>query len=188
VPVAIGVPAGLAGGPARPQGRFADEVALDRYRGGVRDDGVAALVECVMTSEEPVTVIAIGPMTNIAAALAVEPAIADRARLVGMLGWLCGLEANHGSARGPMPEYNMVSDAAACRAAFDAGWRTTITAINTCGTVVLRGDRYRTVCAASSMLVKAVLRNYQEWAEAVGELPPEVAAVYGGEPGRMPDW
>ena len=87
----------------------------------------------------------------------------------------------------PDAECNMVSDAAACRAAFDAGWQN-YHRHDTGGTVALRGDRYRTVCAASSMLVKAVLRNYQEWAEAVGELPPEVAAVYGGEPGRMPDW
>ena len=189
VPVGIGVPTALPGVPARPMGRFADEVALDRYRGGVRQDGVAALVECVMSSQEPVTVIAIGPMTNIAAALALEPAIADRARLVGMLGWLRGLEASGSPVRGgPVPEYNVASDVPACRAAFEAGWQTTITPVDTCGTVVLRGERYRRVRAATSPLAKAVLRNYREWAETYGDLPPEVAAAYGDEPGKIPYW
>jgi inosine-uridine nucleoside N-ribohydrolase len=66
--------------------RFADEVELDRYRGGVRAEGVAALIDCVMRSPEPVTVIGMGPATTIGAVLAAEPAIAKRARFVGMMG------------------------------------------------------------------------------------------------------
>jgi inosine-uridine nucleoside N-ribohydrolase len=170
VPVGIGVPTTLSDGvPARPQGRFADEVALDRYRGAVHQDGVAALVECVMSSEEPITVIAIGPMSNIGAALALEPAIAEKARLVGMLGCVRGvgsvLSGHPQLGDGPVPEYNVVADVAACRAAFEASWETTITPLDTCGDVVLRGERYRKVCEAGSPLIQAVLRNYEAWHE-----------------------
>ena len=41
----------LPEGFSQPQARFADEVALDRYRGGVQSDGVAALIDCII--EQP---------------------------------------------------------------------------------------------------------------------------------------
>jgi inosine-uridine nucleoside N-ribohydrolase len=168
VPVAIGIPTALADGiPPEPQGRFAAEIDLDRYRGGVRKDGVEALVECVMASKEPITIIGIGPMTNIAAALELEPAIAERARLVGMLGWV-GDEPIQGW-KGPQPEYNVASDVPACRAAFEAGWETTITPIDTCGSIVLRGERYRAVRSAASPLAHVVLRNYKDWFDVWAE-------------------
>ena len=100
-PPQIDLPEGY---PFRPQAKFADEVALDRYRGGVQSDGVAALIECIMRSPEPITVITIGPVTDLAAALAIEPAIATKARLIGMLG-----SVRHGAmdTPGPVPEYNV---------------------------------------------------------------------------------
>ena len=91
-----------------------------------------------MSSPEPVTVIAIGPVTNIAAALALEPAIATKARTrrnarFGRLGY--GEETP-----GPIPEYNVVVDVPACRLAFAADWDVTITPLDTCGSV---GTRWR---------------------------------------------
>jgi inosine-uridine nucleoside N-ribohydrolase len=189
VPVGIGIASALAESlPPRPQARFASEVDLASHPGGVCEDGVAALVECVMGSKERVTVIAIGPMTNIAAALALEPRIADNAKLVGMHGWVRDAEGVDGEVRRPKPEYNVVTDVASCRAAFEASWEKTITPIDTCGAVVLRGERYRTVRTARSPLLQAVLRNYEEWAEARGELTPEAAAFYGDRANTSPYW
>jgi inosine-uridine nucleoside N-ribohydrolase len=170
VPVGIGAPTVLPvfdGGPfQQPQGRFADEVALDRYRGTVHADGAQALVDCVMSSPEPVTIIAIGPASNVAAALALEPRIAEKARLVGMYGSVQG----NGLAidDGPIPEYNVVQDVPACRAAFAAPWEVTITPLDTCGSVLLRDDRYARVRDANGPLMRAVMRNYEEWADRMG--------------------
>jgi inosine-uridine nucleoside N-ribohydrolase len=191
VPVGIGVATQLAEGvPPEPQGRFAAGVDLGSYRGGVHPAGVEALVERVMSSEEAVAVIAIGPMTNVGAALELEPRIAERARLVGMLGWVRGVEPGERPlSGGPSPEYNVVMDVEACRAAFAAGWGTTITPIDTCGTVVLRDERYRRVREAAEggdPLLQALLRNYEEWADA-WPYPPEAAAAYGDQPGS-PFW
>jgi inosine-uridine nucleoside N-ribohydrolase len=163
VPVGIGIPTTLLEGvPARPQGRFADKVTLSDHRGGVHEDGVAALVDCVMSSAEPVTIVAIGPMTNIAAALALEPAIAQNARLVGMLGSVrTGVPFEPGD--GPVPEYNVLGDVAACRASFEAGWETTITPLDTCGSIVLRDERYQAIRNAGTPLTQTVLENYEDW-------------------------
>jgi inosine-uridine nucleoside N-ribohydrolase len=172
IPVGIGAASTFPDGvPAQPQRRFADEVDLDGYRGTVHADGIAALIDCVMSSAEPVTIIAIGPMTNIGAALALEPAIAENARLVGMLGSVRGvgsvLQGHPDMGGGPVPEYNVQADVSACRAAFEAPWESTITPLDTCAEIVLRGERYQRVRAADSRLSKALLRNYQVWYETL---------------------
>jgi inosine-uridine nucleoside N-ribohydrolase len=140
---------------------FADEVALDRYTGEVHEDGVAALIDCVLTSDEPITIVAIGPFTNVAAALEREPVIFNNARVVGMHGSIRGYPLEPDA--GPVPEFNVVSDIAACRAVFAAGWDVTITPLDTCGSVVLFGDHYRTVRELSSPLMQTVARNYDLW-------------------------
>lgn len=82
------------------------------------------------------------PTTNIAAALAAEPAIAKKARFVGMFG-----SVRRGSLGGlrPVAEYNVIVDVPACRSVFSAGWEVTITPTDTCGSVVLQGSRYSTL-------------------------------------------
>ena len=45
-----------------------------------------AIIDTIMKSPRPVTVIAVGPVQNIAEALKREPRIAQRARFVGMHG------------------------------------------------------------------------------------------------------
>jgi inosine-uridine nucleoside N-ribohydrolase len=164
VPIGVGIPTTLPENvPPTPQGRFADEIALAGHNGGVLEDGVAALVDGVMGSDDPVTIIAIGPLTNVAAALEREPAIARNARFVGMHGSIRGFPLD--SMDGPVPEYNVLSDIAACRAVFAADWEKTIAPLDTCGSIVLHGSRYRAVRDTSSSLIGALLRNYEEWFE-----------------------
>lgn len=54
---------------------------LDSYK-NYKADGVDALIETVMSSEEQVTILAIGPFKNLAAAYEKEPRIAKHSRLV----------------------------------------------------------------------------------------------------------
>ena len=60
----------------------------------------------------------------------------------------------------------MATDVPACRAVLEAHWEKTITPIDTCGTVALRGERYARVRRASNPLTKALIRNYEDWFEA----------------------
>ena len=63
-----------------------DSFEKNRYAGDVYRDGVTKLAQCVMGSPEVVTVIAIGPLGNLAAALRMQPEIASKARVFGMRG------------------------------------------------------------------------------------------------------
>jgi inosine-uridine nucleoside N-ribohydrolase len=64
-------------------------------------------------SDRPLYVVAIGAITNVASALLIEPAIAERVVVV----WLCGQPHSWHSA----VEFNLCQDAAASRILFDGG-------------------------------------------------------------------
>src|SRR5438477_10955193 len=66
--IAIGLGAGAAAGSARQSPWIAD-FPLTNYRGPVHQDGVAALIDTIHRSRQPITIIAIGPLQTLAAAL-----------------------------------------------------------------------------------------------------------------------
>ena len=76
-------------------------------------DAARNIVNTVMGSDETVYIVAIGAITNVANALIIEPAIAEKAVLV----WLGGhsLEWPHSK------EFNMVQDVKAAQIVFDCG-------------------------------------------------------------------
>ena len=83
VPVGIGVNFNDKSGR---QGAWVEGYDLANYPGTVHEDGVDALIQTIMNSPEPVSLICIGPVPNIGAALEREPKIAKNARFVGMHG------------------------------------------------------------------------------------------------------
>jgi inosine-uridine nucleoside N-ribohydrolase len=159
VPVGIGIPLETA---ISPQAPWIAGYDLSSYPGLVYEDGVGAMVDVIMRSPEPVTLIGIGPLPNVAAALAREPGMARRARFVGMHG---SVRRGYGGSEGPSREYNVAQYTQACRAVFTAPWDVTITPLNTCGLVQLAGDKYRTVRDCEDRLVQAVIENYRIWAQ-----------------------
>jgi len=161
VPVAIGIHQSADCGPQAP---WVEDYDLATYPGTVKTDGVQALIDTIMASPEPVTLIAIGPVPNIAAALAREPRIADNARFVGMHG---SVRLGYGGAPEISAEWNVAADAAACRTAFAAPWDVTITPLDTCGLVRLTGGAYARVRDHTGPLAQAVIENYRVWASRV---------------------
>jgi inosine-uridine nucleoside N-ribohydrolase len=141
-------------------GPWVKDFDLATYPGKIHADGVEAMVRTIMDAKEPVTLIAIGPLTNVAAALRREPRIAQKARFVGMHG---SIARQLKGVAGVVPEYNVVVDVQAAMAVFAAPWEMTITPLDTCGTVVLAGEHYRRVKAAQSPLTRAVIDSYQVW-------------------------
>ena len=158
IPVGIGI---STKGHSQPQLPWVANYALDRYAGTIYQDGVQALIDTVMASSEPVTLICIGPLPNIAAALRLEPGIAARCRFVGMHG---SIRRHHDGGQGPIAEYNVVSDVPACQQVFTAPWLDmTITPLDTCGQVRLSGGKYQAVCDCPDPLTRAVIENYHIW-------------------------
>jgi len=137
----------------RRQEPCAEGYGLSGYDGEIAADGVQAMIDVIQSSPEPVTVVAIGPLPTVRAALEREPAIARAARFVGM----------HGSLRTQVAEANVKNDPQSCRAAFEAGWPVTITPLDTCGLVQLTGQRHQRLVASAAPLARCVMENYRVW-------------------------
>ena len=152
------------------QAAWAEDYDVERYPGAIHQDGVQALIDTIMGSPERITLICIGPNPNIAEALKREPAIAEKARFVGMYGSV--RKGYLGSAE-TSAEWNVKSDAQSCRRVFEAAWDMTITPVDTCGLVVLRGEKYRAVRDSTDPLVQALIAGFRTWARNRKEPDPE---------------
>jgi inosine-uridine nucleoside N-ribohydrolase len=133
---------------------------LSSYPGTVHQDGVQALIDTIMKSPKPITVIAVGPLPNIAAALQREPRIADKAGFIGMHG---SIRRGYGGNPKPSAEYNVRAHAKEAQKVFTARWNMTITPLDTCGIVQLKGRKYQKVLKRNSPLTRALIENYHAW-------------------------
>jgi inosine-uridine nucleoside N-ribohydrolase len=170
VPVGIGLDIAPQGGGN--QAAWVTDYDLKSYPGKVHADGVQALIDTIMESPQPVTLICIGPVPNIAAALKREPRIAQHARFVGMAG---SVRLGYGGAKQPCTEWNVKADPLALQAVFAAPWDITITPLDTCGLVRLTGEKYRQVRDARDPVATNVIANYRLWLAADPASPAGVA-------------
>ena len=143
-----------------PQLEWVEGYDLESYPGTILEDGVAAIVDTIMASDEMVTLVCIGGVPNIAAALMREPGIAERARFVGMHGSI--RKGKLGSDE-PSAEANVRTYPHSLQRVFAAPWEITITPLDTCGIVQLKGERYRRIKECSDPVVKALMDNYRIW-------------------------
>lgn len=157
IPVGVGIRQSTEGGP---QAAWVADYDLARFPGKVHQDGVAAIVDTILKAPKPVTLVCIGAVPNIKAALQRNPEIAERARFVGMHG---SIRRGYGDKPRPDPEANVVTDVASARVVFTAAWPMTITPLDTCGLVRLTGENYRHVADSSDPLARAVIENYRIW-------------------------
>jgi inosine-uridine nucleoside N-ribohydrolase len=132
---------------------------LAKYPGKVHRDGIQALIGLVMNSPVPITIIAVGPTPTLAAALQREPRLAARCRFVGMHG---SFYSGYGRGSPVAAESNVSNDPAALRTVLAAPWQDILlTPLDTCGVVVLRGEKYRAVWSATTdPVARAVIENY----------------------------
>jgi len=144
------------------QAKWVEGYDLERYPGKVHRDGVQAMIDLIMASKEPLTLICIGPLPNIAEALRREPRIVEKARFVGMHG---SVRVGYGKGSKPTGEWNVRANPAACRAALSAPWDITITPLDTCGFVQLREEKYARVRDCADPMVRALMENYRIWTD-----------------------
>lgn len=142
------------------QRAWVKDYKLSSYPGTVYQDGVQAIIDTIMKSKKPITLIAVGPLPNIGAALTRESRIAKKARFVGMHG---SVRRGYGGSSKVSAEYNVRAYPKAAQKTFSAPWDVTITPLDTCGIVHLRGDKYQKVLKANTPLAKALIENYRAW-------------------------
>ena len=157
VPIGIGI--GNEDEPGR-QSEWIGDYRIADYPGVVKHDGVQALIDTIKESPEPVTLLCIGPVPNIAEALRREPSIADNARFVGMQG---SVFVGYDGAAEPAAEWNVKVDPQSLQQVFAAPWDCTITPLDTCGVVRLQGENYRRLYESGDPWLDALMENYRLW-------------------------
>lgn len=161
--IPIGIGSGNADGNVNfRQSRWIEDYEMSRYPGVVYPDGVKAMTETILQSKEKITVIAVGPLPTVGAALEQAPEIAGNAVFVGM----------HGSIRDGKAEYNVQRWVDGMRKVVAAEWPKTITPLDTCGTVILDGERYQTLLRRHSPLTDALIEAYRQWYAAQNWIDP----------------
>ena len=165
IPIGVGIPLDAN---EKTHAAWVDDFDLASYGGEILRDGVGAICETAERCSEVVQLVCIGPLPNIAAALARDPNLTSNANFIGMHG---SLRKGYLGADKPMREYNVKQHALACQRVFQASWTKTITPLDTCGTIVLEGERFVQVQASELGVTQAALENHVIWAEAVKHWP-----------------
>ena len=190
------IPIGLGAGGRDGTGVIDDWVKdyrLSDYPGKIHEDGAKAIVETVNALAEkkmPVTIIAIGPLHTLEAALVRDPGIAPKADFVGMHG---SVRKGYDNNPAPCVEYNM-GYVPGAQKVFSAPWHNiAITPLDTCGLVKLSGPAFADLKSSKDPLVRAMLENYRIWAKkkSIDDLTEstvlfDTVAVYLADPGPKP--
>ncbi len=170
IPIGLGIGGDLKV-PAALQGPLlagvGEEAALNAHP-CVIDDGVEAMIQTIMEAEDEVTVIGIGPFTNIAKAIRRRPEIVQRARFVGMCG---SVRIGYRGSETASAEYNVFADIAAAQAVLSAAWDITIAPLDSCGHVLLAGEDYQRfynfATGHPNSTAAEVMAHYRQWLSAL---------------------
>ena len=150
--------------PARYQGKWVADYDLASYRGRIYEDGVARMLEVIRDCGKTVTILGMGPCTNLAEALRRDPHIAEKVRVISIFG---GLFRGY---FGPEPcaEYNVHQDMEAAKAVLAGYPHLLISPIDTFFDMVLDGERLERIrrCRDTSAPVRAILENFDIWADS----------------------
>src|SRR5262249_26392071 len=84
-------------------------------------DAVALFTSTIQDSPEPVTVLALGPLTNVASALEATPELADKIENMVVMGGAVDVDGSGVSDANTSAEWNIYSDPHAARLAFESG-------------------------------------------------------------------
>lgn len=159
------IPLGMGQPAAHDHGKTLEEWVEDfdwsTFPGSASSQGVKQMVRTVMEMEENPTILCIGPMTNIADALEMEPGIAERCHLVAMSGCF---EKHEDGREGQIAEWNVRNDIAAAQKVYSAPWKSMrITPLDSCGAIRLDGDDLRMVQESGSPLTQTLMESVDCW-------------------------
>jgi len=126
VPVSCGSEKPLMGDNAPPaEWRTTTEVVdgLGLPKGGepAAQDAVALFTSTIQDSPEPVTVLALGPLTNIAAALEATPELVEKIEMIYVMGGAVDVDGSMVSEANSAAEWNIYCDPHAARLVFESG-------------------------------------------------------------------
>ena len=143
------------------QQEWLGDFSLNDWKAPVSRDAAELIIELVRNSPEPVTLFGIGPFSNIAEVIRRAPDVAEKTDFIGLGG---SVHWKYFGKPGHCSEYNIVKDVEAARTVLSAKWHSILLSpLDTCGNIIIRGERYQRLKRSSDPLAKAVIDNYILW-------------------------
>lgn len=156
------------------EGGSFDDLADEPITAG---DGVGYLVDTVLSAPGEIDLVAIGPLTNVAAAIRADERFAGALRHLYVMGGRFDQAAPAGRSDRAAPddrsphraaEHNFGSDVSAARLVYAAGIRSTTTGLDVTSTVRLGRDAVDRIAGAGA-LGAALCREIEQWWRFRGE-------------------
>lgn len=106
------------------------------------EDAIRFIIDTIMANPGEITLIPIGPLTNIAAALSQEPRIAECVKQVIIMGGAFGTDGNQGNVT-PLSEFNIWKDPHAADQVLSSQMPITMVPLDVTHRVLVTGDEIR---------------------------------------------
>lgn len=116
------------------------------------DEALPAIIQALETSTKPITILALGPLTNIAKVLIQRPDLSNRIRRIVIMGGAISVPGN----KSRVAEFNVFCDPEAASIVFNASVPKTLVPLDPCNDVVLTDND---IAALSSGPVGSVLKR-----------------------------
>lgn len=128
------------------------------------------IVETVMARPGEITLVPIGPLTNLALALQLEPRIAQAVKAVVMMGGSAMAPGNVS----PLAEANVHNDPHAASLVFGAGWPIVMAGLDVTESIPMDNDDFAALAASSDPLgrfIPRIVGHYQDFHRDWYKLP-----------------
>jgi purine nucleosidase len=187
IPVAVGIEKHAPG-----QGAFSQAKWAERQPAKPHPDAVDFLLEQIKQHPGEITLIAIGPETNLGAALARDPVTFKKLKRIVLMGGSIRRgydDLGYTPTRGPDAEYNIKMDIPAAQAVFTFGVPLYVMPLDSTQLKFDEVER-RLLFTDSTNLTDAITLLYEQWSRATNQATPTmfdaVAVAYAIDPEQCP--
>lgn len=163
IPVAVGTPTTLPYGATVNQHRYGE---AGHFARPTHPEAVAFLHDQIERKPGKITLVAIGPLTNIGALIDQHPdAFRKLKRVVIMGGWIEPLKPDYGNATpaGPSPEYNILGDIPGAQKLFRSSIPLYVMPIDSTAHLALDEINRSAIFAQGTPLTDSLTLQYHQW-------------------------